>query len=135
MAFEIPGFKHSLVAFADLSLGQYHAVRVGGTVDPITGTARVIIQTQAGDDSTLGILQNKPNAQGEAAEIMSIPGITKWVAGEAINAGELVSSNASGRCRGALGGDVVLGHALQASSANGDLISVLLGVTFIQIGG
>lgn len=132
MAFEIPGFLHTLEAFNDLSAGQFRAVRPTN-VDPLTGVSRVIIQTQAGSDSTLGILQNKPKA-GEDATIMSIPGITKWVAGGNINAGQLVTSDANGACINATGGQVVLGHALMAAVA-GDIISVLIGVTFIQVGG
>lgn len=136
MAFEIPGFKHSLEANADLSASQYHAVRLTNP-NPLTGTGRVIIQTQAGDDSTIGILQNKPQAQGEAAEIMSLPGITKWVVGAgSVQVGSLVTSDANGKCQTATGGQVVLGHALQAVSGGGDeIISVLIGVTFIQVGG
>lgn len=133
MAFEIPGFRHSLEANADLSAGQYLALRLTNA-NPITGTGRVIIQTQAGDDSTIGILQNKPEAQGEAAEIMSIPGVTKWVAGGSVQVGSLVTSNNVGKCIVAQGGHVVLGHALQAGALD-EIISVLIGVTFIQVGG
>ena len=118
MAFEIPGFAFSLEASADLSASQHHFVEVDSN-------GQVTISNSAGE-SVAGVLQNDPELQGEAATIIN-SGISKVVAGAAVAAGALVQTNASGRAITAASADFVAGRALQAATADGEVISVLLG--------
>ncbi len=122
MAFEIPGFAFSLEASADLSAAQHHCVDVDSN-------GRVAVVTGSGDD-VAAILQNDPNALGNAAALMKT-GISKVVAGAAVAAGALVMSNASGRAITATSGQVVFGRALEAAATGGEVIPVLLGETQI----
>lgn len=118
MAFEIPGFTMSLEASADLSAFQHHCVEVDSN-------GEITISNSAGE-SVFGILQNDPNAQGVAGSIMK-DGVSKVVAGAAIAAGALVQTNASGRVITVGSGDFVVGRALDAVGADGELVSVALG--------
>ena len=122
MAFETPGFAFSLEASADLSAAQHHCVDVDSN-------GRVAVVTGSGDD-VAAILQNDPDALGNAAALMKT-GISKVVAGAAVAAGALVMSNASGRAITATSGQVVFGRALEAAGGDGEVIPVLLGETQI----
>jgi hypothetical protein len=121
MAFEYVDSMHkiSLAATADLSAKQYHVVKVatGGT----TFAAAVT-------DIPLGILQNAPTS-GKTAEV-AISGVSKAVASAAISAGALVGITVTtGRVKAIVAGtdttQYVLGQALTAAGAAGDVITVL----------
>ncbi|NPV72075.1 MAG: DUF2190 family protein [Firmicutes bacterium] len=127
MAYEIPVFDFTLEAAADLSASQYRFVRVDAN-----GRAALCGAGQP----AVGVLQNKPSAAGQAAQVRAL-GITKVVAGAAIAKGALVASDASGQAvaatvttanttTGALTGSHVAGIALEAAAAAGGVISVLL---------
>ena len=120
MAFEDPGKSISFDAGANLSSDQYKLVTLAsdGRVD-VTGATRT--------NTPIGILQNKPSAAGQAAEIM-VDGISKAIAGETIAAGELVgpSSDTAGRVGDAdTITNVIVGMAITGGAA-GETISVLL---------
>ena len=118
MAIQIPGFSMSLPASADLSASQHHFVEVDSN-------GEVTISNSAGE-SVFGVLQNDPGAQGVAANIMKT-GVSKVVAGAAVAAGALVQTNASGRAITAASGDFVVGRAIDAVGADGEVVSIALG--------
>jgi len=102
-------------AGADLSTKQYYfmAVAADGQVDP------------AGDGAYAeGVLQNNPAAAGRAATV-AISGVTKVVASGVIAAGGDVSSDTNGKATASATGDIILGTAMSAAAADGDIISVL----------
>lgn len=116
VAFSIPGFRYTAEAGADLSgdqfLGMIHAA--DGQIDP------------AGNGLAIdGVLQNKPSAVGQAAELVQ-SGITKVLAGiGGITAGDRVSMEAGGAFVASATGDVVVGRCLVSAGA-GEIGSVLL---------
>lgn len=116
MAFENNLQTITLEAGQDLSAKQYFFVTMAsdGQVDP-TGDGL----------SADGVLQNDPDAAGRPA-CVGISGVSKVVAGGAIARGAQVASDASGKAATATTGDRVLARALKASTADGDLIPVLL---------
>ena len=108
----IPG----VAAGADLTGNQYHCVAID------SNGAAVL----AGDGARVdAVLQNKPNVD-EAATLWSSGSVTKVEAAAAIAAGDPVSSAADGRGNPATSGDFVLGPALDAAGAAGELLSVAL---------
>jgi len=77
-----------------------------------------------------GVLQNDPRA-GETAEVAYADGeITKVISDgsvTAISVGDQVGTDANGKAvRKATSGDLVLGRALEASSADGVIIAVVI---------
>lgn len=108
----------TLEAGADLSTKQYLFMvqATDGQVDP-AGTQ--------GIDVT-GVLQNKPDAAGKAATI-AIEGISKVVAGGAINPGALVMTSNAGKALTAASTALAVGrHVGKVAAADGDIIPVLL---------
>jgi hypothetical protein len=108
------------LAASDLSAvtSQYKVVRA-------TSATQVDITTAA-TQPPLGILQNRPKL-GEAAEVRVNSGsTTKAHAGAAITAGLEVMSDTSGRVIAATTTNEVVGIALTAAGAAGDLIDLLL---------
>lgn len=106
----------SLEAGADLSAKQYFfvAVAADGQVDPAGNGANAD-----------GVLQNDPDAAGKMADV-AIAGISKVVAGAAITRGDKVASDAAGKAKTAVSTNRVLGLALAAAAADGDVFPVLL---------
>lgn len=85
------------------------------------------LSTNASNEQTVGILQNKPQHADEAATI-AISGVSLIQLGATLAAGVAVKSNGSGNAVAAtLGTDVVLG-ILTIGGASGSLGSVLLRV-------
>lgn len=116
MAYELPGTgSYSIEAGSDLSAAQYKFVTIAsdGQIDVAGAGANVD-----------GVLQNKPDAAGQAATVHRF-GITKVVCGEAITVGTRVKSDASGRAVSASTGNG-LGKALTATAVAGELVTVLL---------
>lgn len=107
----------TLEAAADLSAAQYHVVR-----GVATNTCN--ISSQATDSDMLGVLLNKPVSGGFAT--VADGGIAKVVAGAAINAYDVLTSNSSGRAAVVTSGQVAFGRALGTAGADGDLITVRL---------
>ena len=117
MAYEEKVESVTLEAGSDLSAGQFHFVL-------LASDGQVDLVASAGGDAD-GVLYNDPAAAGRAATV-AISGIVKVVAGAAVAVGDKVQSDASGRAITAASGDHVLGKAVSAAGAAGDVISVLL---------
>jgi len=105
-------------AGADLSSAQFRFVKLS--------SGQVVQQDTAGG-SCAGVLITPADAQGKAVEVACSDGqIVKIVAGAAVAQDAKVQSDASGRAITAATGDHVQGTALQAASAAGEIIEVLL---------
>jgi hypothetical protein len=131
MAYEIPVLDITLTAAADLSAKQFHAVKVDSN-----GAAALA----GAGENVIGVLQNKP-ASGQAASVR-VYGITKLVAGAAITKGAVVAADASAKGKAASAsvvntsdagaasdpviGSYAFGIALEAASADLEVIAVLL---------
>jgi len=104
-------------AAADLSAKQFHFVKLtaANTVNVCTATT----------DNPIGILQNKPSAAGRPA-VVRLFGISKAVASGAISAGALIATEADAEAGTPAASDPVVGKALEAAAAQGDLIKVLI---------
>lgn len=102
------------VAAADLSAKQFYLVAMSSTGWNVAGAGTY----------PDGVLQNKP-ASGAQCDVM-VDGISKVVASAAIAKGARVSSTAAGKAVTASTNDYTIGVALQAASADGDIISILI---------
>lgn len=113
--FTIPG----VVANADLSAKQYHVVSLTSTANNVKIAGDV-------DTAIAGLLQNEPES-GEAAEVVCL-GIAKGICeSTSISRGAVVTSNSTGEVQATTADeDRVLGIALSAGSAAGDIIDVLV---------
>ena len=117
MAYEIPGFKFTLPAAADLSASQYCFVVANSS-------SQAALVTTAIDAS--GVLCNKPNAAGVAAEIGTL-GIYKVKAGAAVAAGARLMADGSGRGITLSGATSKgLGIALSACSNANEIITAFI---------
>jgi hypothetical protein len=105
----------SLTADGDQSGNQYKFLK-GDT----TGVA---LQDSAGG-ACIGVLQNKPT-DGLIAEV-GIAGVTKVVAGGAVSLWDNIQSDATGRAATAASGDYSQGIALEAATAAGQIIAMLM---------
>lgn len=111
----IPG----LVASATLAAKQYYVVQASSTA------GEVKVGATAASDPILGIVQNDP-AAGEVA-LVQYGGIAKAAAETSVTFGSRVTTSSTGRVKTTTtDGDKVVGIALAASSAAGDIIPVLL---------
>lgn len=106
---------HTVVARATIP-ARYVCVQGSGT----DGGAMATAVTQ----NLLGIAQNEPLA-GEHLSVCML-GMSRAVAGAAVAAWAEVTTNASGRLVTAASGDCVIGTALEAAAADGDLFKVLV---------
>ena len=114
----------SLPASTDLSASQYCFVS-------ITTSGEVELTGAAG--SAVGILQNKPAAQGRAAEIL-IGGVSKLVCGaSAIRAGYNLASAASGQGAEATTGDPVQGLIIETASNVNEIATVVFSPRFLAL--
>lgn len=107
----------SAEAGADLSASQFRFMVTAsdGQIDPV-GTA--------GADAD-GVLLNKPDAAGRAAEL-AVSGIVKVVCGAAVTRGGKVSSDNQGRAIPAVSTHHVLGRALTTTATAGEMVEVLM---------
>jgi len=103
-------------AGADLSASQYCFVK-------LDNQGRAVLPTDGGD--AIGILQNNPNAAGQAATVMVGEGISKVVAAGAATAADYVSTDGSGNATSNDTGDVRLGQFLDSPTAQGQIVSIL----------
>ncbi len=120
MAFEIPGFAFTLPAAADLSASQYTFV----TID---ASGEAVLPATTGE-AVIGVLQNKPTVQGQAASIM-VNGISKIVAPASTLAnGDLVEASTDGEAIPLAAGGFGVGRIVGGSSGGaGRVLSVQLG--------
>lgn len=101
-------------AAADLSTKQFFIVKMTATGVNLAGNG----------EQALGVLQNKPDALGKAATVASVGSTSKVVAAVALAVGADVSSDAAGKAAASASGEYILGKALTASAADGDLITL-----------
>lgn len=92
----------------------------------VSGEHQVDLYTAGTGEVGFGVLQNKPQGEDHAATV-GIQGVSLVEAGEAVTAGSQVRGDASGRAISS-GSTPVLGVALHAADAAGELIPVLLDV-------
>lgn len=86
MGYEVPLFNITLIAAADLTAKQYHAVKVDANGQgALAGTG----------ENGIGILQNVPDT-GQAATV-TVQGISKAIYGDAVTAGQDVMVDANGQ--------------------------------------
>lgn len=112
----VPGFSASS-NYSALSATRYIFVQATG--------ARTAMQCiNPTSTAMLGVMQNNPDV-GEAM-VIAYAGPSKVVAGGALTANALITSNSSGRAAAVTSGDMVAGRVLEASGADGDVISCLL---------
>lgn len=117
MAFDNSVQSITLPAAADFSAQQYRCITVNASGLAAVANATALV---------VGILQNDPGAAGHPATI-AYAGASKAVAGAAIAAGARVTSDANGAViTAATAGDAVIGVALAAAAAAGDIIPVLI---------
>lgn len=127
---------HSITLDADSSIGVFTGV-AGLPGSPsnnsglqyrfvkITGEHTAGLAT-ANTDNVVGVLQNKPQAAGDAATV-GVWGISKVECAAAVTAGAAVYSDTVGRCTSTGGtGAIVLGYAIHSTAAAGQLCTVLL---------
>ena len=115
MAYEIPGDKiGTLNAGADFSEKQFYAVEQTATD----------VELPADGKSMLGVLQNKP-LEGQPCEIMT-SSVTKAVGGDAIAKGKKVAIS-GGKFIEAVATKVIVGTALDACGADGELFTLEIG--------
>jgi len=107
----------SLVEAADLSTHQFKCVKVDSS-------GHAALCSVAGE-MAVGVLSNKPKS-GLTNDCVSVVtgGAPMAMAGAAIAAGAKVATAATGKLRTAVSGDHVLGVALQAAGADGDIIKI-----------
>ena len=98
--------KTTMQAGGNYSANQYHFVVTAsdGQIDPVAAAGGA--------------------ADGKAASVV-IFGVARVKAGVAIAVGQEVASDASGKAKASATGNRVLGRALEASSADGDIIKIL----------
>lgn len=106
-----------MVADSDLSAKQGYILKVSaaGKVD------------LCGDgECPVGVLLNKPSADGQGASIATIGDIAKVICAEGITAGAKVASDTDGKAVAAAATDFRLGIALDSTSNAGEYVSVLI---------
>jgi len=106
----------SLEAASDLSTHQFKFVVQG------SGGQVALVASNGGDAD--GVLLNKPDAAGRAAEV-AVGGIAKVIAAGTITRGGKVSSTAAGLAQAAASTHHVLGRAMTSVAVN-ELVEVLL---------
>lgn len=111
----------TLEASADLSASQFCAVGVDSA-----GEAALAQGNSSPAGVIIGILQNKPNAQGKPA-VIQISGISKIKAGATLaTIGALITSDATGEAVGYATTDFLIGILLTAAGADSDIVDCLL---------
>lgn len=108
-------------AGADLRLMRFHLVRVATVPDLINIASHAAASLANGP---IGVLQNKPNSL-QAATVAFL-GESKVVAGGSITANVMITTNGSGRATAAVSGDIIVGRAMEAAGADGDIIRAFL---------
>ena len=110
----------SFPASADLSSDRYKVCKLNSSGEVVLVTAIT--------DIPLGILQNKPDAQGKPAHILPISagGVSKIALGATLAKGVLAGTSAAGLAVADATTNYTLG-IITVSGENGDVGSILLG--------
>jgi hypothetical protein len=122
MAFEKGGLIVNFEANADLSAKQYRAVKM------VTGSK--VDVCSAATDVAVGILQNKPSAAGQTADVM-IFGLSKVDSDAALAVGNLISTSSDGQLQVAVATNYPIGHVVFASGAAGELATAIIAPAYV----
>lgn len=114
MSFDNDGLNYTIEASADLSAEQFRGVVIASGGAAVAGADVVIA----------GVLQNDPEAVGQAANVRS-KGVSKAQAGAAVARGARLQTDANGDFITAAGSNAVA-TALEAASGSGSIFAVLL---------
>ncbi len=106
MGYSIPDFTLTLLAGADLSAKQFHAVK-------LNSSGKVVLASDG--DKIVGILQDDPE-NGQAGVIM-VSGASPVIFGDTVTAGQEVQANAAGKIITKASG-VGIGFCLEGGTVN-----------------
>ena len=123
MAWEDKGKCITMLAAADLSSYQFHFVKISAdnTVNICSGAT----------DVPCGVLQNKPDGAGKAAEVL-VYGVSKVMAGTgaALSAGDLIGTDSNGEAEAKTpGSDVtnyVVGQVVEGTTNASEVGSAMI---------
>jgi hypothetical protein len=113
---KLPG----LTAAGDLSTKQYYFVKLA--------SAKTVTVCTAVTDKPIGVLQNKPSAAGQAAEIVAI-GVTKLSGDANLNFGDSIGTSVDGQAAAYTASDTtkyIVGQVIVDNSAAGGLVTALI---------
>ena len=85
-----------------------------------------VIPCSVSGESSVGIIQENPDAADREVPVAYMGSISKLTVAGALAVGTLISTNTSGKGIAATTGHNVLAKTLEASTADGDVISVLV---------
>lgn len=111
----IPASANFNTTFAGLTSRQF-------TFQKVDTNGQLAAPSSGGN--VVGVLQDKPTAQGQPGQICGPGSVTKVVAAAAIAAGALVSTDSSGKAVTSTTGAEILGQALEAVSNANDIFRV-----------
>ena len=124
MSQSIKDFERTGVAGEDLSAARYYIVQLDASGN--------IEKGEGATDLLVGVLQNKPESGGAA--LYRFMGTTKVVASAAIAIGANVTSTSAGTAvTTTTDKDIVIGRALEAAGAAGDIIEIQLGIYTLSV--
>lgn len=110
----------NVTAKAGSAINKYYFMELSTSVEG------QVDEANAATDKAYGVSQQSADAAGDSVDVM-ITGITKVVAGAAISLGDYVGPSSAGKAvTKSVPGQRARGIALQAASADGDIISILL---------
>ncbi len=100
--------------------GQFTGVKIdtAGRVDHAQGNAGT-------PDTVVGILQNKPAALDNAAAVQTF-GMSKGRAGASFSIGDDLTTNSTGKLVTAVATDIAIAVAVEAATAEDEIVSVLI---------
>jgi len=116
MSFNAVKVDFTIEASADLSAQQFRAVKIGTNGAVVAGV---------NESNIAGILQNNPNAAGQAA-IVQYKGAARAKVGAAVARGALLATDANGDLITTATQADVVAVALEAGSGAGSIVAVLL---------
>jgi hypothetical protein len=117
MAVDFGGQDITVTSGADLSAKQFYATTM-------ETSGKIALANSVGE-KCVGILQNKPSADGKIGRVR-INGVSKVVVSSAVEEGAELSAASSGKLTTASAAHYILAIALEPSSADGDIIRVML---------